>query len=68
MSGDGLVTLFLTVAVRTSAGSGPGVVRVPPDEAGRIIAARHGVYGDQPPRGYLDGGADARLIAAARPR
>ena len=63
----GLVAVFLTVAVRTSGGNGPGVVRVPPDEAGRIIARRHGVYGVLPPKGYEDGGADARTIAAAAP-
>jgi hypothetical protein len=69
VSGDGgLVPVYLTVAVRTSGGNGPGVVRVPPDEAGRICADRHGVMGECPPRGYLDGGAPGSVIAAMIPR
>lgn len=63
-----LVPVFLTVAVRTSGGNGPGVVRVPREEAARITAARHGVPGEYPPRGYDDGGADGRVIAAMMPR
>ena len=47
-------------AVRSSGGAGPGVVRVPPGEAARIVADRHGVHGETAPRGYLDGGAPAR--------
>lgn len=62
------VPVFLTVAVRTSGGPGPGVVRVPRDEAARIVAARHGVSGERPPRGYEDGGADGRTIGAMMPR
>lgn len=58
------VPVFLTVGVRTSGGVGPGVVRVPPIEAARIIAGRHGVAGDRSPRGYQDGGADGRVIGA----
>jgi hypothetical protein len=53
-----LVAVFLTVGVRTSGGCGPGVVRVPRDEAAWIVRSRHGVAGEEPPRGYLDGGAD----------
>jgi hypothetical protein len=66
MSGQeaGLVPVYLTVAVRTSGGAGPGVVRVPPDEAARIVGRRHGIPGEQPPRGFEDGGADPRVIAA----
>jgi hypothetical protein len=63
-----LVPVFLTVAVRTSGGSGPGVVRVPPAEAGRLVADHHGVPGEVPPRGYSDGGADGRTVAAMMPR
>jgi hypothetical protein len=63
-----LVPVFLTVGVRTSGGNGPGVVRVPRDEAARIVAARHGVSGERPPRGFEDGGADGRIIAAMVPR
>jgi hypothetical protein len=62
------VPVFLTVGVRTSGGPGPGVVRVPRDEAARLVAARHGVPGERPPRGYEDGGADSRVIGAMMPR
>jgi hypothetical protein len=55
--GDGLVPVFVTNAVRTSAGPGPGVRRVPPDEAGRLVHSRLATYGDRPPRGFEDGGA-----------
>jgi hypothetical protein len=64
----GLVPVYLTVAIRTSGGNGPGVVRVPPDEAARIVAGRHGVHGERPPRGYLDGGAPGSVVAAMVPR
>ncbi len=63
-----LVPVFLTVGIRTSGGNGPGLVRVPPAEAARIVAGRHGVHGEQPPRGYSDGGADGRTVAAMMPR
>jgi hypothetical protein len=63
-----LVSVFVTTGIRTSGGAGPGVVRVPRDEAARIVAARHGVAGERPPRGYEDGGADGRIIAAMMPR
>lgn len=70
MSGEepSLVPVYLTVGVRTSGGNGPGVVRVPREEAARIVTARHGVAGEQPPRGYADGGADGHVIAAMVPR
>jgi len=48
----GLVPVFVTVAVRTSVGAGPGMRRVPPEEAGRLVAARVAVHGDKPPRGW----------------
>ena len=54
---DGLVPVFVTNAIRTSAGPGPGPKRVPPDEAGRLVRARLATYGEQPPRGFEDGGA-----------
>lgn len=63
-----LVPVFVTTGIRTSGGAGPGVVRVPRDEAARIVAGRHGVPGERPPRGYADGGADGRVIAAMVPR
>ena len=37
-----------------------GAAGVPPGEAARIVADRHGVHGETAPRGYLDGGAPAR--------
>jgi hypothetical protein len=63
-----LVPVYLTVAVRTSAGPGPGLKRLPPAEAGRLVGMRHAAYGEQPPRGYEDGGADSRNIALMMPR
>jgi hypothetical protein len=48
----GLVRVFVTTGVRTSAGAGPGVRRVPPEEAGRLVTARVAVHGDKPPRGW----------------
>jgi hypothetical protein len=53
----------VTVAVRTSAGPGPGHKRLPPGEAQALVGNRRAVYGDQSPRGYADGGADARGAA-----
>jgi hypothetical protein len=52
--GDGgLVPVYLTAAVRTSGGPGPGVKRLPRAEAGSLVARRIAVHGDQPPTGYL---------------
>lgn len=53
---DGLVPVYVTVAVQTSGGTGPGIVRVPPDEAGRLVSARIAIHGERAPRGLLDGG------------
>jgi hypothetical protein len=50
--GGGLVAVFLVNATRTSSGSGPGVLLVPPAEAARLTAARLAVYGTEPPRGW----------------
>ncbi len=57
--GDGLVPVFVTNAVRTSAGPGPGVRRVPAAEASALVARKHAVFGDRPPHGLGDvhGGA-----------
>jgi hypothetical protein len=64
-----LVPVYLTVAVRTSGGTGPGVVRVPrEEEAARIVASRHGASGERAQRGFLDGAADGRVIGAMVPR
>lgn len=45
--------VYLTVAVRTSAGPGPGPIRLPAREANLLIARKHAVAGDQPPRSFL---------------
>lgn len=68
MSGDARVPVYLTVTVRTSGGNGPGVVKVPREEAAELVRRRCGVSGERPPRGYEDGGADGRVIAAMMPR
>ncbi|HTX28846.1 MAG TPA: hypothetical protein VME19_17720 [Streptosporangiaceae bacterium] len=62
------VSVYLTTAVRTSGGNGPGVVRVPLREAQAIVNTRRGVFGDQPPRGFIDGGADPGEAARMMPR
>ena len=62
------VSVYLTTAVRTSDGLGPGVKRVPPGEAAALVNDRRAVYGDQPPRGFTDGGADAHDAARMQPR
>jgi hypothetical protein len=51
--GGELVPVYLTTAVRTSAGPGPGPKLLPPAEASSLVGRRLAVYGDQPPRGYL---------------
>ncbi len=43
------VTVYLTNAVRTSAGPGPGALRLPAIEAGRLVSAKLAVYGDRSP-------------------
>ena len=47
------VQVFLTVAVRTSAGAGPGSKMLPPAEAAALIKMKHAVYGSAPPGSYL---------------
>jgi hypothetical protein len=47
------VPVYLTNAVRTSAGPGPGLKYLPPAEAGSLVARRLAVHGETPPRGYL---------------
>jgi hypothetical protein len=44
-----LVTVYLVNGVRTSVGSGPGVLRLPPAEASALVGARLAIYGDRPP-------------------
>lgn len=45
-----LVPVHLANATRTSGGTGPGVVEVPRDEAGRLVADRLAIYGERAPR------------------
>jgi hypothetical protein len=66
--GGGLVAVYLTNGTRTSVGPGPGLKRLPPAEAGRLVSARLAAYGETPPRGYSDGGCDGRDIALMMPR
>lgn len=66
--GPDLVPVYLTVGVRTSAGAGPGVVRVPRAEAAVLIRQRYGVAGERAPRGFLDGGGSERAAAWMVPR
>ena len=54
--GQQMVVVYVVNAVRTSAGPGPGPKTLPSDEANRLINSKMAVYGDQPPRNYLDGG------------
>jgi hypothetical protein len=46
------ITVFLTNAVRTSAGTGPGPMQLPPAEAAALVADRIAVYGSAPPMGF----------------
>lgn len=63
-----LVDVYLTVAVRTSAGPGPGHKRLPAGEASALVANRRAVYGGQPPAGYEDGGVRPGEAARMMPR
>lgn len=63
-----LVAVYLTNGTRTSAGPGPGLKYLPPDEAGRLVGARLATYGERPPRGYADGGVDVRSVGLMMPR
>ena len=51
----GLVAVSVSGGTRTSEGvAGPGLLRLPAAEAGRLVGERLAVYGDQPPRdGHL---------------
>jgi hypothetical protein len=46
-----LVTVYVVNGIKTSAGAGPGVKRLPPGEAGALVSSKHALYGDQPPQG-----------------
>jgi len=49
----GLVQIYLTNAIRTSQGPGPGAKTLPRLEAARLVGARFAVYGAEPPASYL---------------
>jgi hypothetical protein len=51
---DGLVEVYLGNATVTSGGTGPGTVRVPPDEAGRLVKDRLAIYGGNRPQDWPD--------------
>ena len=61
-----LVQIRVTNAIRTSAGPGPGVLWLPASEANRIQDAKLGKIGSEWPRGYLDGGNPAAVVAASK--
>ena len=44
-----LITVFLTNAVRTSRGPGPGVKCLPAGEASALCAMKYAVYGSRDP-------------------
>ena len=46
--------MFVTVAVRTSAGPGPGRKRLPLAEAAALVKDKRAIYGTKPPRGFGD--------------
>jgi hypothetical protein len=54
-----LTPVYVSNAVRTSAGPGPGVKYLPPAEAAWIVSRKLGVHGDKPPRGLLGGDGQA---------
>jgi hypothetical protein len=47
-----VMAVYLTVAVRTSAGPGPGPMTLPASEANLLVARKHAVAGTEPPRGF----------------
>jgi hypothetical protein len=44
-----LVEVFVVNGTRTSAGPGPGPLKLPPLEAGALVRQRLAVYGSRPP-------------------
>lgn len=61
-----MVPVFVTNAVRTSAGPGPGPKMLPAGEANRLKSAKLAVHGHIAPAGYSDGGADAATVHASK--
>lgn len=51
----GLVTVYLTNAVATSDGHGPGVKRLPAAEAAALVRRKVAIYGPHPPHGFHRG-------------
>jgi hypothetical protein len=51
--GTELADVYMTVAIRTSAGPWPGHKRLPQAEANLLIARKHAVAGTEPPRSFL---------------
>ena len=49
------MTVYLTNAVATSDGSGPGVKRLPPAEAAALVGRKVAIYGPHPPDGFHRG-------------
>jgi hypothetical protein len=50
------VQVYVTNAVRTSTGPGPGPKTLPEAEAGQLVKDRHAVYGSEPPRDGSESG------------
>lgn len=49
---DDRVWVFVTTAIRTSAGATVGAKQLPRAEAAALVADRRAIYGDKPPRGW----------------
>lgn len=48
----GMITVYLTNALATSDGPGPGAKRLPAAEAAALVGRKVAVYGSQPPHGF----------------
>jgi hypothetical protein len=48
-----LADVYLTSAIRTSQGPGPGHKRLPASEAARLVARKYATAGTEPPRSFL---------------
>jgi hypothetical protein len=46
--------VYLGNGTRTSGGTGPGVVRVPRDEAARLVRDKWAIPGDRAPQSWAD--------------
>lgn len=51
----GMVTVYLTNALATSDGNGPGAKRLPAAEAAALVRGKVAVYGPHPPHGFHRG-------------